>query len=298
MKWKDVFDLGIKMGRDSDIRNIDDPGSYGGSYSDCAIISGKEDREVNKVYIAVDAGVPELLLVDELNKRGKNIGGIIMHHPTGPGGYNLTGVVEIQKYNWERSGMDPEAAGRIYRKMVEEEAIELKARNFLAVGSAAIFLDIPVICMHTAVDNVVQEFFENIFKEKDLSTIEDAYKEINSLYECCRASEYGDGPYIIGNPGAKLGNIMVDMTGGMDPDPQIFSYLKKAGINTLIAMHYGSENIKAIKKNKINTVISGHMASDSIGLNKYCDRLEGQGLDMVAGAGLYRHRRSGKHKSA
>jgi putative NIF3 family GTP cyclohydrolase 1 type 2 len=181
--------------------------------------------------------------------------------------------------------------------MVEEETIELKARNFLAVENAAIFLDIPVICMHTAIDNIVQEFFENIFKKKNLNTIEDAYEEINSLYECCRASEYGDGPYIIGDPEAQLGKTMVDMTGGMDPDPQIFSHLKKAGINTLIAMHYGLENIKAINKNKINAVISGHMASDSIGLNKYCDRLEGQGLDIVAGAGLYRHRRSGKHKS-
>ena len=52
-----------------------------------------------------------------------------------------------------------------------------------------------------------------------------------------------------------------------------------------------------IKKNKINAVISGHMASDSIGLNRYCDRLEDQGLDIIAGAGLYRHRRSDKHKS-
>jgi len=297
MRWKDVFDLGIKMGQECDIRNIDAPGSYTGSYSDCAIISGREDREVDTVYVAVDVGVAELLLVDELNRRGKKIDGIIMHHPTGPAGYNLTGVVEIQKYNWKRSGMDPKAADRIHKIMVEEEDIELRARNFLAVENAGKFLDIPVICMHTAIDNIVQDFFENIFKKNNFDTVKDVYNKIDSLYEVQRASEYGDGPYIIGDRKARPGNIMVDMTGGIDPDPKIFHYFKKAGVNTVIAMHYGQDNIKAITGSKINAVISGHMASDSIGINRYCDRLEDQGLDIVAGAGLYRHRRSGNSKS-
>jgi len=297
MRWKDVFDLGIKMGQNFDIRNIDAPGSYNGSYSDCAIISGREDREVDTVYVAVDVGVAELLLVDELNRRGKKIEGIIMHHPTGQAGYNLTGVVEIQKYNWKRYGMDQKAVDKIYKKMVVEEDIELRARNFLAVENAANFLDIPVICMHTAIDNIVQDFFENIFKENNFDTVKDVYNEIASLYEVHRASEYGDGPYIIGDRKARPGNIMVDMTGGMDPDSKIFHYLKEAGVNTLIAMHYGRDNIKAITGSKINAVISGHMASDSIGINRYCDMLEDKGLDIVAGAGLYRHRRSSNFKS-
>lgn len=292
MKWKDIFELGIRIGRECDIRNIDAPGSYTGSYSDCTIISGREDSEVNSVYVAVDAGVAELLLVGELNRKGKNIDGIIIHHPTGPAGYNLTGVVEIQKYNWKRSGMDPEAADSICKTMIEEEDIELKARNFLAVENATQFLDIPVICMHTAIDNIIQKFFENIFKENNFDTIKNIYNEINSFHEVSRASIYGDGPYIIGDQEARPGNIMVDMTGGIDPDPKIFHYLKKAGVNTLIAMHYGRENIKAITDNKLNAVISGHMASDSIGINIYCDRLEDRGLDIVAGAGLYRHRRT------
>jgi hypothetical protein len=84
---------------------------------------------------------------------------------------------------------------------------------------------------------------------------------------------------------------MVDMTGGMDPDPSIFPLLKKAGIKTLIAMHYSQENIKAIAKNKINAVITGHMASDSIGLNLFCDRLEEMGISIICGPGLYRHNR-------
>jgi len=82
------------------------------------------------------------------------------------------------------------------------------------------------------------------------------------------------------------------MTGGVDPDSDIFKSLKKAGVSTLIAMHYSLDNIKAIKKNKLNAIISGHMACDSIGLNIYSDILEQGGIEIVAGSGFYRHRRT------
>jgi hypothetical protein len=106
------------------------------------------------------------------------------------------------------------------------------------------------------------------------------------------ASSNGDGPYIVGDKGSFMGKTVVDMTGGMDPDSAIFPLLKKAGVNTLIAMHYSKENVKAIRKSRINAVITGHMASDSIGLNLYCDRLEKSGLKVIPGPGLYRHKRS------
>ncbi|MCK5567420.1 MAG: NGG1p interacting factor NIF3, partial [Actinomycetia bacterium] len=133
-----------------------------------------------------------------------------------------------------------------------------------------------------------------IFESSSFTTLGDAFKEIESLPECIKASANGDGPFILEkkmltNP---PGNVMVDMTGGVDPVSDIFKYLKKAGIDTLIAMHYGLDNIKAIKKNKINAIICGHMASDSIGLNIYSDILEKNGLAVVAGSGFYRHRRS------
>jgi putative NIF3 family GTP cyclohydrolase 1 type 2 len=78
----------------------------------------------------------------------------------------------------------------------------------------------------------------------------------------------------------------------VDPDSDIFKSLKKAGIDTLIAMHYSLDNIKAIKKNKLNAIICGHMACDSIGLNIYSDILEQSGIEVVAGSGFYRHRRT------
>jgi hypothetical protein len=291
MEWKQIFDAAIAMGHESDIRNIDNPGSYSSGYPDCRIIYGDPGIKIKKAYIAVDAGVPELLVVNELKKQGKPIDGVIMHHPTGSGIYTMTGVVQLQRYNWIRNGANPKKAGKIYEEMIKDEEIGLKAGNHLAVENAAHLLDIPVICIHTAIDNIVQAFFENLVLSGGFNTTGEILDNIKKLPECTMSSANGDGPYLIGDSGAKTGKAMVDMTGGMDPDSSIFPLLRKAGINTLIAMHYSQENIKAILKNKMNAVITGHMASDSIGLNLFCDRLEEMGIVIICGPGLYRHKR-------
>jgi len=294
VKWQDIFNAGIKLGRECDIRNYQDSGKYDGDYSDCTIINGNPGLEIKKVYTAIDVEVGELLLVRELNNDGAGIDGIISHHPMGSGAYKLTDVVDIQKYNWERYGVSQKIADGIIEKMIEEENIDLKARNFLAVESASRLLEMPVMCIHTAIDNMVQDFFEKIFKKNSFGTLEDALKKVESIPECIQASASGDGPFIVENTNTDSppGEIMVDMTGGVDPDSGIFKYLKKAGINTLIAMHYGFDNIKAIKKNKLQAIICGHMASDSIGLNIYSDVLEKYGIEIIAGSGFYRHRRT------
>ncbi|MCK5567850.1 MAG: hypothetical protein KAI62_08050 [Actinomycetia bacterium] len=294
MKWQDIFNSGIELGRDRDMRNKSDSVNFKEDYRDCTIINGAPGIDVKKVYMAVGIGVGELLLVRELNKNGAGIDGVISHHPMGSGAYRLTDVIDIQRYNWERYGVGSKTAGRIMDRMIEEENIDLRSRNFLAVESASRLLEMPVMCIHTAIDNAVQDFFETIFKKNSFSTLGDAFRKIESIPECIKASASGDGPFIVKNTNinSSPGKIMVDMTGGMDPDSDIFKSLKKAGIDTLIAMHYGLENIKAIKKNKINTIICGHMACDSIGLNIYSDILEKYGIQIIAGSGFHRHRRT------
>jgi putative NIF3 family GTP cyclohydrolase 1 type 2 len=294
VKWQNIFETGIKLGRECDLRNFQDPRNYRGGYSDCVIINGDPGMEIKKVYVAVDIKVSEILLVKELNRNGAGINGLISHHPMSSGAYRLTDVVEIQKYNWERYGVDKKITDVIVKKMVEEENIELRSRNFLAVESASRLLEIPVLCIHTAIDNVVQDYFEKIFKKRLFGTLGDAFKKIESIPECIKASVYGDGPFILENKNINdsMGKIMVDMTGGIDPDSDIFKSLKKAGINTLIAMHYNLDNIKSIKKNKLNAIICGHMACDSIGLNIYSDLLEKNGIEIIAGSGFYRYKRT------
>ena len=293
MKWRDIYKLGLKLGLENDLRVNNGEEPLKDIYSDCAIITGNGDLNVRTLYVAVDVGVSELLLIDRLVERGQKIDAVLAHHPTSFAAYRMTEVVELQKINWIKNGVDPEVAERLRQQIVLEESVDLGSRNHLATGNAAKLLDLPLMCLHTAVDNIVQSYFENILNTKKIQTVSDAFKVISVIEECKISSEYGDGPFILDDMsgGQPLGKYMVDMTGGVDPPSEIFEYLREAGLNTLVGMHYGIENIRSISKNSVNAIICGHMACDSLGLNILCDKLEKSGVAIIPGSGFYRFRR-------
>ena len=293
MKWKDIYELGIKAGLETDIREINVEGQIEDFYPDCAIITGNNDLDVKVLYAGVDVGVSELLLIDRLIGQGERIDGALAHHPTSFAAYRMAGVAELQKINWIKNGVDPGVAERLYQEIVLDESIDLRSKNHLAVESAAKLLGLPLMCLHTAVDNIVQSYFENILNTGKIHTVGEAFEAISGIKECMIASGYGDGPFMLDEESGdrSLGKYMVDMTGGVDPPSGIFEYLKKAGLDTLVGMHYGIENVRSISKNRINAIISGHMACDSLGLNILCDRLEKRGVKIIPGSGFYRYRR-------
>ncbi len=292
MKWKDIYELGIRSGLETDLRGNRE-GSLEDIYPDCAIITGNGSLEVKNLYVGVDIGVGELLLIDRLNERGSKIDAALAHHPISFAAYRMPGVVELQKINWIRNGVALEVAERLTAQIVLDESIDLKSKNLLRAESAAGLLGMPLMSMHTAVDNIVQSCFENILGTNEAKTVGDAFEVISGIEECKVSSNHGDEPFILDErtAGRPLGKFMVDMTGGVDPPSEIFKYLKKSGLDTLIGMHYGIENIRSISKNNINAIICGHMASDSLGLNILCDKLEDRGVKIIPGSGFYRFRR-------
>ncbi len=293
MKWKDIYRLGIRAGLETDLREISIDEPVKDPYPDSAVITGNGGLDIEYLYVGVDVGVSELLLINRLTEQGKSIDAVLAHHPTSFAAYRMTGVVELQKINWIKNGVDPGEAERLREQIVLDESIDLRSKNHLAAESAAKLLDLPLMCLHTPVDNIVQSYFENILNTEKIRTAGEAFEVISGIQECRLASEYGDGPFLLEekSKGRPLGKYMVDMTGGVDPPSGIFEYLKKAGLDTLVGMHYGIENIRSISKNGIDAIICGHMACDSLGLNILCDRLEDRGVKIIPGSGFYRYRR-------
>lgn len=296
MRWKDIFDLAVKLGRENDIRNIKIEDKYQYNYSDSKILYGSLDEKINKLFVDIDIGVGEVLLVKELINCGMKIDGIISHHPHSIAAYNISEVAEVQKYNWIEKGVSKKIAEKLLLKATWKESIKQKAKNHLRTLSAVKLLNIPFMCIHTPIDNVVQIYFEKILEENKVKTLNEVYGIISRIPECVEAARNGDNPFII-NEGLKdkpVGNYIIDMTGGINPPPEIFYYLKKANLKTIIGMHYKMENIEAILNNNLTAVICGHMASDSIGLNIFCDKLVKNGIEIVHGLSFYRHKRTGK----
>ena len=298
MNWIEIFKKGIKFGIEHDIRknlvNINMPGQDNFFYPDCAIITGDEKKEIKNLYVAIDTDTAEVLLVKELIKSGLNIDGILSHHPVGKGYYLLPGVIEIQRDNWVKFGVNKAVADKLLSRMIYEETIEAKG-NQLGTENACRKLDIPLMCIHTPIDNIVQNFFEDLFIHKNNLFYNEALEIINNIPECRQSSANGDKPFIINSESRNnknIGKFLVDMTGGVDPPDEIFLHLKKAGVDTLIGMHYGIDNIKSMIRSNISALVCGHMACDSIGLNIFCDSLERSGINIINGSGFYRYKRN------
>jgi len=303
----DIYKKGIMLGLKNDFRLKESltctclTNSIGYTeqfiYSDSAIIYGSNEKEIKNLFVCVDISISEILLAKELINNGVAIDGILSHHPTGIGAYKIPLVIDIQRDNWTRFGVEEEIANKLLQKLVWEENIEVRGNN-TGEENAAKLLDIPLICLHTPIDNVVQTFFEQLFENKNGIFLDEALEIIKNIPECLLATKNGDDPFLINSSKEKemLGNFMVDMTGGVDPPNEIFSYLKKAGLNTIIGMHYGLENIKHLMKSKLNAIICGHMACDSIGLNLFCDILEEEKVKIICGSGFYRYKRTKNQK--
>jgi hypothetical protein len=300
MNWIEIFKKGIKFGLDYEIRkhpaNINLPEQENLYYPDSAIISGEFEKEIRNLYVSIDTDTAEVLLVKELINSGLNIDGILSHHPVGKGYYLLPGVIEIQRDNWIKFGVGKVIADKLLKKMVFEETIETKG-NQLGTENACRKLNIPLMCIHTPIDNIIQNFFERLFAYKNNLSLDEALEIVKKIPECSQSALNGDAPFIVNGEDSNsksIGKIMVDMTGGVDPPDEIFLQLKKAGIETIIGMHYGIDNINAMIKSNISALVCGHLACDSVGLNIFCDSLEKNSVNIINGSGFYRYKRNGQ----
>jgi hypothetical protein len=208
----------------------------------------------------------------------------------------MSEVGRIQQQTWIRYGVDRKVAHRLADKMIKEYWLEAASANGLRARDAARQLKLPLLCLHTAVDNLVQDFFLDFLRGKDNSSLIEVLDLVQKIEECGRSAADGVKAHLAGkiSKDTKLGCHMVDMTGGMDPPMEIFGHLKKAGVDTMVGMHYGLEHLKAMESCGMAAVICGHMACDSLGLNIFCDQLQAKGVKVIAGAGFYRVERKPK----
>jgi putative NIF3 family GTP cyclohydrolase 1 type 2 len=294
MRFKEIYDLAINLGIDSDIRDLShiktDCSEY---YSDSQILHGDHDLEVENIILTIDIGIDLILLINEMRKNNIKIDAVIAHHPTFFASYRMPEVAKIQEANWIRYGVDQKTSAFMIDRLIREETISIGSGNHLKAVFAAKSMDIPLMCLHTAIDNITQNFFERLINEHQKSTIGDLLKVIKKIKECAMGAANGNGPYLVDEKTSErlVGNCMVDMTGALDPPQEIFKLLKECKVDTIVGMHYGMENIRSIIEADISSILIGHMAGDSIGLNHFCDILEDNGVNIIGGPGFYRFKR-------
>lgn len=316
MKLSEVYEIAINKGIENDPRGKDevekilnkakaefdklkddkkdeyDQDKLKNPYSDTRILFGNPDKEIKRVLSGIDIEVGEVLLADRLKEKGQGIDLIIAHHPEGKALAALHEVMRMQEDIWNKFGVPINVAEGIMASRLSEVQRGLMPLNHNKAIDAAKLLDIPMMCVHTPADNLVNSFLEKLFFEKNPETVEDIIKILKEIPEY-KASVKDNAPptVFVGSEKRRVGKIFVDMTGGTGGPDSSFEKLALAGVGTIVGMHIGEKSRKEAEKYNINVVIAGHMSSDSLGMNLFLDELVKQGVEVVTCSGITRHSR-------
>ncbi|WP_027717712.1 NGG1p interacting factor 3 protein, NIF3 [Desulfovirgula thermocuniculi] len=316
MKLREIYELAVKMGMESDPRGLEavqkllarekekyeelkeeekkeyDPERLQNPYDDTRILAGDPEKEVRRVLAGIDMEVGEVLLADRLGERGCPVDLIISHHPEGKAMAALYQVMHLQEDLLARFGVPINIAEGIMASRIAEVKRGLMPLNHNRAVDAARLLGLAFMCAHTVTDNLVASFLQKQMDEQKPETLGDILKLLKEQPEYREAVKYQAGPAIVvGSKERRAGKVMVDMTGGTSGSEDAYAKLAQAGVGTLLVMHINEKHRKEAEKNHINVIVAGHMASDSLGMNLFLDELEARGVEVVPCAGLLRFSR-------
>jgi putative NIF3 family GTP cyclohydrolase 1 type 2 len=258
-------------------------------YADSRILYGDPEKEVHRVLAGVDIEVGEMLLADRLGERGRKIDLAISHHPEGKALAALHEVMHLQEDTLARLGVPINIAEGIMAIRIGEVKRTIMPINHNRTVDVARILDIPLMCLHTTCDNLVNHFLQKLMDERQPETLKDVVKLLKEVPEYKQAVRLNAGPTIVvGSPERRAGKTVVDMTGGTGGSEDAYAKLAATGVGTLVVMHIGEKHRKEAEKNHIHVIVAGHMASDSLGLNLFLDELARRGIEIEPCAGLLR----------
>lgn len=317
MKLKELYELAVQMGIENDVRSEDelnkkleeakeefeeleekdkevfDKQRLENPFQDSRILYGDRDTEVERVLAGINIDTGEVLLGDRLTRKGKEIDLIIGHHPRGIGLSSLHEVMELQKDMLEEWGVPINIAEGLLKERMKEVERKVKGANYNQSLDSAKLLDIPMMCLHTITDNLVESFLTDRVEDEDFHKVEDVIEFLKEFPEFHEARKFNAGPDVmVGSEDNRAGKVVVEMTGGTGGNKKSYEKLADAGVGTIIGMHLGEEHRKKVEENHINYIIAGHMASDSMGMNLFLDEIEKKGVDIVPCSGLIRHSRN------
>lgn len=321
MNVQQVFELGIKVGMAADPRGAKgvkkylarmkkeyedmrpkdkayfDKENLTNPYPDSRVFVDDGKTQVKRVLAGIDISPSEIILASQLSERGKKIDLAIAHHPEGKALANLHEVMEMAVEMYVADGVPIHMAEKIMEERVSEVGRSLHPGNHYQATSTAELLEVNFMNTHTITDNLVDKFLTDYITKRKPETLGDMMDMLMEIPEYQEARRQGVGPKLFaGKPSHRVGEWVVEMTGGTEPSSKIYQEFGKKGFSTVVSMHMRKEALEKVGELQMNVVAAGHMSSDSIGMNLFLDELEKRGVAVVACGGLFRVSRVKKGK--
>ncbi|NLF80044.1 MAG: NGG1p interacting factor NIF3 [Clostridia bacterium] len=239
-------------------------------YADTRIVYGDPQTEISKLIAGIDMQTAELLLARQLNQEGAEIGLALSHHAHGRALLGLPQVMRLQPAAWTKAGLPAKEAEQLMAPRYDEVALGVGGGNYNRTVDAARLLGLPLMCAHTACDNLVSDFIDRLMRQEQPDQAADVLTLLLRLPEIAAAAQDQNPPRLVaGKHGHAAGKIFVDMTGGASPPADYYRLAVAAGISTVICMSAKRDIIDAADEAGLNVVVAGHMACDSIGMNLF-----------------------------
>ncbi|MBP9854997.1 MAG: NGG1p interacting factor NIF3 [Candidatus Omnitrophica bacterium] len=251
-----------------------DKDSFFNPYADTRILHGDGNCEIKCILVGIDIDTAEVVLAEQLSRRGRKIDLILAHHPEGSALAGLYDVMHMQTDFLRNTGIEEGVANKLMKSRIDEVTRKLHSANHTRSVDTAKLLDIPMMCCHTPADNHVTTYLQKIMDKNKPKTLKHMIDLLMQEPEYRDATFNKAGPAIlIGKETDKAGRIFVDMTGGTEGSAKIFGRMSQLGIDTLLGMHYSEEHYKSIQAEYMNVVNAGHISSDNLGINLLLDKL-------------------------
>jgi hypothetical protein len=279
-----------------ELKEFYDKERFWNPYPDCRFMWGEklaEETEAERFMWGIDIDTSEVLLADRLREKGQKISALVAHHPLGKSRTCFPEVMWLQTGMYDDVDIPVNILEGLMTPRMEEVKRGVMGSNYNKAVNAAEMLDVLMFNVHTAADNMVQKYMENMFSEASPKYLGDITDILMKEPEFRAAAKLNDPPKIIvGNKKLHCGKVVSKMTGGTSGPKELYEKLAIAGVGTVVGMHFPENHIEECKKHHINVVISGHMASDSLGINLICDEWERQGIDVFGCSGFTRFSRN------
>jgi len=246
-----------------------DPETLKNPYADSRILNDTGRRDIKNILVGIDIETPEILLAEQLkNNKIAEIDLLFSHHPQGFAYASFYEVMSMQADIFSKYGVPINVAESLLEERIKEVSRKVMPQNHTRAVDAAKLLGYSFMCTHTASDNCVATYLQNIFDSKVPERVGDIIDLLMEIPEYKRASENKNGPKSIhGSHERKVGKVFVDMTGGTEGAEDLLEKLSQAGVGTIVGMHMDEKHYNKAREHHLNVVIAGHIASDSVGMN-------------------------------
>ncbi|HNU35988.1 MAG TPA: AAA family ATPase, partial [Methanomassiliicoccales archaeon] len=167
-------------------------------YPDSRLVYGDAEREVKGVLWGIDISTGEMVLADRLREKGRTIDSVIGHHPFGLARPAFGEALHLHEYIYAQLGVPINVAEDIMAQRIREVHNLSAPANYDQAVDAARLLDMPLMCLHSVTDNLVDRFLNDLVEKESPKRVGDVVDLLLTLPEHRHAAGNNNPPEVCG----------------------------------------------------------------------------------------------------